>query len=116
MANSKTPKKSYMTITENSGKYVFALIGKSITNGKKSNFAMTLSRDMISMSMQDKETDMQIEWTNKILDMKIISKEEYSPTYEFRARGPLSLDGSSTNVVLSLDGKEIGSIKSAKSG
>jgi hypothetical protein len=116
LANVKNPKKNYITLTENAGKYSLSLIDKSITRGKKSNLALTLERDMMSMTMKDKETDMRIEWKNKILDMKIISKEEYSPEYVFTARGPLSLDGSDTNIVFGLNGKDIGSLRSIRSG
>lgn len=116
MANKKNPKRNYMTLVERDGKYIFNLVAKSITNGKKSNMDMSISRDAISMKMIDRETDMLIDWRNNILDMRVSSRGDYSPQYVFAARGPLSLDGSNTNVVVSFAGKDIGSLKSIRSG
>ncbi len=116
MANKKNPKRNYITLVERDGKYILNLIDKSITNGKKSDMDMSISRDAVFMKMIDRETDMRIDWRNNILDMKVSSRGDYSPQYVFAARGPLSLDGSNTNVVVSFAGKDIGSLKSIRSG
>ncbi len=119
ISDKKNPRYNFFVLTEKNGTRMLDFALRN-TWGKNGKFDMkgSFAKQAITLGIRDKTMLFLLDWKNGKLDMNLKNKARNSydltPSFDLLIQGDLMYDGSNTNLMISYDGKNIGSLTGKK--